>query len=70
MTNFIYFANAFLSYLLVFFVFLILIICGILVGIKMRKNKNKKEELAQAASNVEEAFVKKEESDETASGDE
>lgn len=59
MTNIILFANAFLSYLIVFFVFLILIIVGVLVGIKMRKNKNKKEELEKAVSNVDEAFVKK-----------
>lgn len=61
MTNFIYFANAFLSYLLVFIVFAILIVCAVLVGIKVRKNKNKKEELEQAVSNVDEAFVEKEE---------
>lgn len=61
MTNFIFFANAFLSYLIVFFVFLILIVVGVLVGIKMRKNKNKKEELEKAVSNVDEAFVQKEE---------
>lgn len=61
MTNFIFFANAFLSYLIVFFVFLILIVAGVLVGIKMRKNKNKKEELEKAVSNVDEAFVQKEE---------
>lgn len=61
MTNFIFFANTFLSYLIVFFVFLILIIAGVLVGIKMRKNKNKKEELEKAASNIEAASVQKEE---------
>ena len=48
MSNLILFINAFLSYLLVFVVITILIVAAILVGIKMRKNKNAKEALEQA----------------------
>ena len=48
MNNFILFANSFLSYLLVYFVFAALIIIAVLVGIKVRKAKNDKEAVAGA----------------------
>lgn len=48
MNNFILFANSFLSYLLVYFVFATLIIIAVLVGIKVRKAKNDKEAVAGA----------------------
>lgn len=60
MNNLILFTNAFLSYLLVFLVFAVLIVVAVLVGIKVRKNKNKKDEIAKSASNIEAAAVKKE----------
>lgn len=56
MNNLIAFTNTFLSYLLCFIVFGILILVAIFAGIKFRKNKNKKEELAKASENLEEAF--------------
>ena len=46
MTNLILFLNSFLSYLLVYAVFGVLIVVAVLVGIKVRKNKNAKEALA------------------------
>lgn len=58
MNNLIAFTNTFLSYLLCFIVFGVLIIAAILLGIKLRKNKNKKEELAKASENIQDAFVK------------
>lgn len=57
MNNLIAFTNTFLSYLLCFIVFGVLILAAILLGIKLRKNKNKKEELNKASDNLEEAFV-------------
>lgn len=60
MTNFILFTNAFLSYLLVFLVFGILILVAVLVGIRVRKSKNNKEEIEASAKNIEEAAVKEE----------
>lgn len=58
MNNLILFTNAFLSYLFMFLVFAVLIVVAVLAGIKVRKNKNKKEELAQSAANLEAAAVK------------
>lgn len=58
MNNLILFTNAFLSYLFMFLVFAVLIVVAVLAGIKARKNKNKKEELAQSAANLEAAAVK------------
>lgn len=58
MNNLIAFTNTFLSYLLCFIVFGVLILAAILLGIKLRKNKNKKEELAKASENIQDAFVK------------
>ena len=58
MNNLILFTNAFLSYLFMFLVFAVLIVAAVLAGIKVRKNKNKKEELAQSAANLEAAAVK------------
>lgn len=58
MNNLIAFTNTFLSYLLCFIVFGVLILASILLGIKLRKNKNKKEELAKASENIQDAFVK------------
>ena len=57
MNNLIAFTNTFLSYLLCFIVFGVLILLAIFMGIKLRKNKNKKEELNKASDNLEEAFV-------------
>ena len=58
MNNLIAFTNTFLSYLLCFIVFGVLILAAILLGINLRKNKNKKEELAKASENIQDAFVK------------
>ena len=44
MNNLILFTNAFLSYLILFLVFATLIVIAVFAGIKVRKNKNKKEE--------------------------
>lgn len=38
------FINTFLSYLLVFAVFIILVCLAVFLGIKLRKNKDKKEQ--------------------------
>lgn len=57
MNNLIAFTNTFLSYLLCFIVFGVLILLAIFMGIKLRKNKNKKEEINKASDNLEEAFV-------------
>lgn len=61
MYNLIMFTNTFLSYLLCFVVFSVLILAAIFVGIKMRKVKNNKVELAQASDNLEKSFVDKQE---------
>ena len=60
MNNLILFLNSFLSYLLLFIVFAILIVIAILVGIKVRKSKNAKEEVEKSAANIEEAAKKNE----------
>lgn len=61
MYNLIMFTNTFLSYLLCFVVFSVLILAAIFAGIKMRKVKNNKVELAQASDNLEKSFVDKQE---------
>ncbi|MBR3634844.1 MAG: hypothetical protein IKN47_01505 [Lachnospiraceae bacterium] len=43
-----------------FLVFLILIIAAVFAGIKVRKNKNKKDEIAESAASLEAAAVKNE----------
>lgn len=58
MNNLILFLNSFLSYLLVFIVFAVLIVVAVLVGIKVRKSKNQKEEVASSAANIEAKTVK------------
>ena len=58
MTKLILFVNAFLSYLLVFLVFAVLIVVAVLVGIKVRQSKNKKEEIEASANAIEAAAVK------------
>ena len=58
------FANAFLSYLFVFAVFLVLIVAAVFAGIKVRKNKNKKDEIARSAANLEAAATGAPESEE------
>ncbi len=60
MNNLILFINSFLSYLIMFLVFLILIIAAVFAGIKVRKNKNKKDEIAESAASLEAAAVKNE----------
>lgn len=62
MNNLILFINSFLQYLYLFLLFGILIVVAVLIGIKVRKSKNLKEEVAQSAANIEAATVKKEES--------
>jgi len=59
MNNAVSFANVFLSYLLAFIVFGICIVAAVMIGIKVRKSKNKKEELADAVSNLDSAYVEK-----------
>lgn len=58
MHNFTLFFNTFLSNLLVFLVFGVLIVSAVLLGIRLRKSKNKKDDLKEASGNLEEAFVK------------
>lgn len=58
MHNFTLFFNTFLSNLLVFLVFGVLIVAAVLLGIRLRKSKNKKDDLKEASGNLEEAFVK------------
>ena len=60
MNNLILFTNAFLSYLVLFLVFGTLIVIAVFAGIKVRKNKNKKEEIEKSAANLEAAAVNKE----------
>lgn len=60
MNNLILFVNSFLSYLIMFLVFLVLIVAAVFAGIKVRKNKNKKDEIAESAASLEAAAVKKE----------
>ncbi|MCR4748370.1 MAG: hypothetical protein K5877_00995 [Lachnospiraceae bacterium] len=55
MANAILFTNAFLSYLVMFLVFLALIVAAVFAGIAVRKNKNKKEEVQKSAANLEAA---------------
>ena len=55
MVNAILFTNAFLSYLVMFLVFLALIVAAVFAGIAVRKNKNKKEEVQRSAANLEAA---------------
>lgn len=62
MNNLILFLNSFIHYLYLFLLFGILIVVAVLIGIKVRKSKNLKEEVAQSAANIEAATVKKEES--------
>ena len=52
MTNLILFINSFLSYFLVYIVSAVLIVTAVLLGIRLRKNKDAKEAL-QAASEAE-----------------
>lgn len=61
MNNLILFLNSFLSYLLVFIVFAVLIVVAVLVGIKVRKSKNAKEEIEKSAANIEAAAVNSQE---------
>lgn len=49
MNNFVLFLNSFLSYLLLFGVFVVLAVVGALIGAKWRKSKNAKEALETAA---------------------
>lgn len=58
MHNFTLFFNTFLSNLLVFLVFGVLIVAAVLLGIRLRKSKNMKDDLKEASGNLEEAFVK------------
>lgn len=58
MHNFTLFFNTFLSNLFVFLVFGVLIVAAVLLGIRLRKSKNKKDDLKEASGNLEEAFVK------------
>ena len=60
MNNLILFTNAFLSYLILFLVFATLIVIAVFAGIKVRENKNKKEEIEKSAANLEAAAVSKE----------
>ncbi|MBR6147285.1 MAG: hypothetical protein IKQ44_02880 [Lachnospiraceae bacterium] len=60
MNNLILFTNAFLSYLVLFLVFGALIVIAVFAGIKVRKNKNKKEEIENSAKNLEANAVSKE----------
>ena len=56
--NAISFVNAFLSYLVVFLVFAALIVIAVFAGIRVRKNKNKKDEIARSAADLEAAAQK------------
>ncbi|MCR5595975.1 MAG: hypothetical protein K6G12_09000 [Lachnospiraceae bacterium] len=46
MDNFILFTNAFLSYLLLFVIAVCVVIAAVLIGIKLRKNKDAKDAIA------------------------
>lgn len=61
MDNLILFVNNFLEYLIVFIVFAVCIVVAVLVGIKVRKSKNSKEEIKSAAANIEAVAVKQQE---------
>ena len=49
MNNLILFINAFLSYFLVYVISAVLIVTAVLLGIRLRKNKDAKEALAAAS---------------------
>ena len=49
MSNLISFLNSLLSYLLVYIVFAVCIVLAVFGGIALRKNKNKKDELAKTS---------------------
>lgn len=52
MTNFILFINAFLSYLLVFALIVVLVIAACVIGVKWRKSKDAKAALADGVDTV------------------
>ncbi len=49
MDKLILFLNAFLSYFLVFVIIVALVMAAVFIGIRLRKSKNAKEALAEAA---------------------
>lgn len=53
MSNLIAFLNMFLSYLLVFVIFMVCIVTAVIVGVKCRKSKNQKEAATQNEEIVE-----------------
>ena len=56
MSNASLFLSSFASYLLVYFVFIAVILIAVFIGVALRKNKNKKEELSyETISNGEKA---------------
>jgi hypothetical protein len=50
MNNLIVFTNTFLSYLLVFFVFIAIIMVAVIIGKKLRMNKDMKTEALEGAN--------------------
>lgn len=60
MSNFISFLNSFLSYFILFGVFVVLALAAVFIGITLRKNKNAKASGIQAESDGQEAAAAKE----------
>lgn len=50
MSNFILFANAWMSYFLLFVIFIAVMLAAGTIGVKMRKNKDAKAALEEAAA--------------------